>query len=103
MLVVCYNTFEALGRSPKLTRQRCHDILFESHQRENTLTEIRLENELQGALKWRQENNDITKSCIASGDYLLTLHENALQELLTDRDALLKTIETMNILRILQS
>ena len=48
------------------------------------------------ALKWRQKNNDVAKGCIARGHYLLTLHQNALHELLTDRDALLKTIETLN-------
>ena len=36
------------------------------------------------------------RSCIARGDHLLTLHQNVIQELLTDRDALLKTIQTQN-------
>ena len=79
------------------SRQRCEDILLESRQREYMLAETRLEIEqLRESLKWQHENNDVTKSCTARGDHLLTLPQNVVQELLTDRDALLTTIQTQN-------
>ena len=59
------------------------------------LAETRLENEqLRESLKCQHENNDVTKNCIARGDHL-TLHQNVIQQLLPDRDALLKTIQAL--------
>ena len=97
ILVMRDNIIEALGRFLKFSKQGCSNILFESRQREYTLAAIRLKNDdPRKALKWRRDSNDIAKSCLARGGYLLRLHGNALQELLADRDALWKTIETLN-------
>ena len=82
ILVMRDNAIRTLRRSLNLTRQRCEDILLEYRQRENMLAEIRIEIEqLRESLKWQHENNNVTKTCIARGDHLLTLHQNVIQEL----------------------
>ena len=82
ILVMRDNAIRTLRRSLNLTRQRCEDILLESRQREYMLAETRIEIEqLRESLKWQHENNDVTKTCIARSDHLLTLHQNVIQEL----------------------
>ena len=97
MLAMRDITINALRQSLNVTRQRCSGIVSESNQCQYKLTENRYENEqLRVALELSRSNRDVTKSCIARGDHLLALHQNAIQELSNERESLVCTIRNQN-------
>ena len=95
------STIGILRRSLSMLHQTCTAMVVESNYRE---CELQLNYakiyQLTTNMVFVRSQNDVVQSCISCGDVLLTTYQNAIQELIMERESLFHTFQCTSFIEI---
>ena len=84
-----------------MLHQTCTAMVVEPNYRECELQQSYAKiSQLTSDLAFVRSQNDVAQSCISRGDVLLTTYQNAIQELITERDSLFHTFQCTSSIKI---
>ena len=95
------STIGILRRSLIMLHQTCTAMVVESNYRECELQQNYTKiSQLTTDMAFVRSQNDVVQSCISRGDVLLTTYQNAIQELITERESLFHTFQCTSYIEI---
>ena len=84
-----------------MLHQTCTAIMIESNYRECELQQNYAKiSQLTNDMAFVRSQNAVAQSCISRGDVLLTTYQNAIQELITERESLFHTFQCTSSIEI---